>query len=86
MADLKRALRAPGIIQGKERTGAIISVLFIRKKKRVFPEASCKLLPKVSLARICHMDVPAVREGGDMNFSTSFGGRTKEPTACHKTH
>lgn len=50
MADLKRALRAVGIIQG--RKGEVLSFLFFLsdKKKKVFPEASYKLLPKVSFS------------------------------------
>lgn len=58
--------------------------LFIRKMK-ICPEAPCKLLCKVTLARMCHMGVPLVREAGDVNFSASFGERTKEPTLSSRS-
>lgn len=82
MADSSEGLQSPG--HRTRRTGATISVLFIRKKN-TFPEASWKV-PKASLARICHMDVPAIREGGDVNLFNFFWREgTKEPSCLSQT-
>lgn len=58
----------------RRREGLVPSFLFFLSGKNIFPEASWKL-PKASLAKTCHLDVPAIREGEDVNFSTSFGER-----------
>ena len=70
MADSSEGLQSSG--HRTRRTGAPISVLYIRKKT-----PSQKLLEKCLKPHWpgCHMDVPAIREGGDVNFSTSFGER-----------
>lgn len=78
MADWKRALRALGLIWGSK--GLVPSFqFFLSEKRKTSQKLLANFLPKVSLARMCHMPVPVAREAGDMNFS-AFIERTKEPT------
>lgn len=64
MADLKRALRAVGIIQG--RKGEVLSFLFFLSDKK--KKSSQKLLTNFCLKSHFHGDMPAIREGEDVNF------------------
>lgn len=78
MANWKRALRALGLIWGSK--GLVPSFqFFLSEKRKTSQKLLANFLPKVSLARMCHMPVPVAREAGDMNFS-AFIERTKEPT------